>query len=331
MPASRNGWASRSPIRRCSWRCQAVDEGTVRIEGLDGVRRMFGFVRVPSSDARAGGRLRTRRRCCAASTATSRSPICSLASSACWCCMIAWFGGERLIVRPDPLARPHGDAHRPRRPRRAHREQGLGQGIRAARDRAQRHGAASSPSAKPNCAPPTAISRSSPRSTRSPASPIAAASTRGSPADWQRAGKLGRPVAPADDRRRSFQAVQRPLRPRRRRRLPAPHGQAPDGGRDTAPTTCRRATAARSSRCCMPGADVATGASRWPSGCGARSRTCASRTPPRPAGQVTISVGVASLVPGRRRGGRPRWSRRPTPGSMPPSAAAATRWWPTTP
>lgn len=75
------------------------DEGTVRGEGLDGVRRIFGFARVPSSDARLVVGLneaevlqRTDREILLAYLQLSFFGLLVL--------LIAWFGGERLIVDP---------------------------------------------------------------------------------------------------------------------------------------------------------------------------------------------------------------------------------------
>jgi diguanylate cyclase (GGDEF)-like protein len=75
------------------------DEGTIRGEGLDGVRRIFGFVRVPSSDARLLVGLneseilqRTDREILLAYLQLFFFGLLVL--------LLAWFGGERLIVDP---------------------------------------------------------------------------------------------------------------------------------------------------------------------------------------------------------------------------------------
>jgi hypothetical protein len=75
------------------------DEGTARGEGLDGVRRIFGFVRVPSSDARlviglneAEVLQRTDREILLAYLQLFFFGLLVL--------LLAWFGGERLIVEP---------------------------------------------------------------------------------------------------------------------------------------------------------------------------------------------------------------------------------------
>jgi HAMP domain-containing protein len=90
------------------------DDGTERAEGLDGVRRLFGFVRLPSSDARLLVGLnedeilqRTDREITIAYAQVGFFGLLVL--------IIAWIGGERLIVQPiRSLARTakrfgHGD------------------------------------------------------------------------------------------------------------------------------------------------------------------------------------------------------------------------------
>ena len=156
------------------------DEGTIRGEGLDGVRRIFGFVRVPSSDARllvglneaevlAAHRPRDHARLSAARLLRPAGAV------------------DRLVRRrapdrrSDPVAGAHRRALRPRRSAGARFARGLGQGVRAAHRRAQRHGAEARRARAASCAPPTATCRSSRRATRCPASPTGAASTRGSP------------------------------------------------------------------------------------------------------------------------------------------------------
>ena len=62
------------------------DEGTTTVAGFDGVRRIFGHVRVPV-DAMLGWRsASTKASCTAASTARSASPMCSLPCSGCLFC-----------------------------------------------------------------------------------------------------------------------------------------------------------------------------------------------------------------------------------------------------
>jgi diguanylate cyclase (GGDEF)-like protein len=75
------------------------DQGTVRGEGLDGMRRIFGFVRVPSTDARlvvglneADVLQRTERELLVAYLQLFFFGLLVL--------LLAWFGGERLIVEP---------------------------------------------------------------------------------------------------------------------------------------------------------------------------------------------------------------------------------------
>ena len=75
------------------------DEGTIRGEGLDGVRRIFGFVRVPSSDARIVVGLNEAE----VLQRTDREILVAylqLGFFGLLVMLIAWFGGERLIVDP---------------------------------------------------------------------------------------------------------------------------------------------------------------------------------------------------------------------------------------
>ena len=78
----------------------AKDEGTMTANGFDGVRRIFGFVRVPWTRRAARRRPRRSRWCTAASTAKSASPTCSSALFGMLVLLAAWFGGEQLILRP---------------------------------------------------------------------------------------------------------------------------------------------------------------------------------------------------------------------------------------
>jgi diguanylate cyclase (GGDEF)-like protein len=96
---------------RASWKGKRIDEtpffklisagdqGTVRAEGLDGVRRIYGYVRVPSTDARlvvglneADMLQRTDREILVAYLQLFFFGLLVL--------LLAWFGGERLIVEP---------------------------------------------------------------------------------------------------------------------------------------------------------------------------------------------------------------------------------------
>jgi diguanylate cyclase (GGDEF)-like protein len=75
------------------------DEGIVRAEGLDGTRRIFGFVRVPASDARLIVGLNEAE----VLQRVDRELLIAylqLAFFGLLVFMIAWFGGERLIVEP---------------------------------------------------------------------------------------------------------------------------------------------------------------------------------------------------------------------------------------
>jgi diguanylate cyclase (GGDEF)-like protein len=87
---------SNSPLAK---EIAAGDEGTAWIEGLDGVRRVFGFVRVPQSDAHLVVSLDE-------SDVLQRidreilTAYLQLGFFGLLVLLIAWFGGERLIVAP---------------------------------------------------------------------------------------------------------------------------------------------------------------------------------------------------------------------------------------
>ena len=77
--------------------------------------------------------------------------------------------------------------------------------------------------------------------------------TRGSAPNGRTRRQAGAPRRPAHDRRRSLQAVQRPLRPRRRRRLPAPDRPSSCRRPPTATTSIAGALWRRGIRaCCCP-------------------------------------------------------------------------------
>ena len=256
-----------------------ADEGTVRGEGLDGVRRIFGFVRVPSSDARLVVGLneaevlqRTDREILLAYLQLGFFGLLVL--------LLAWFGGERLIVDPiRSLARTAERIGRGDLQARAVAP-GLGQGVRAAHRRAQRHGAEARRSragaARRQQPPRRARIERRAVGPRQPARLRCAACRR--LAAIRQAQSADRA---AHDRRRPLQAIQRSLRPRRRRRLPAPDRQAAAGKPRPAKTICRRATAARNLRCCCR-APISTWRSMSANGCATRSKGCASRMHRRP-------------------------------------------------
>ena len=112
------------------------DEGTVRGEGLDGVRRIFGFVRVPSSDARLVVGLNEAE----VLQRTDREILLAYLQ-------LGFFGLLVLLIdmvrrrapdcRSDPVTGAHRRALRARRSSGARFAQGLGQGVRAAHRRAQ--------------------------------------------------------------------------------------------------------------------------------------------------------------------------------------------------
>jgi diguanylate cyclase (GGDEF)-like protein len=75
------------------------NEGTVRTEGLDGVRRIFGFVRIPANDTRLVIGVNEAQILQTTDRETMLAYI-QLGLFALLVLLIAWFGGERLIVEP---------------------------------------------------------------------------------------------------------------------------------------------------------------------------------------------------------------------------------------
>ena len=98
--AGLNDWIGKRIDQSALYQALGVkDDGTVRTDGVDGVRRIFGFVRVPGSDVRmlvglneADVLQRTDREITLAYLQLGFFGLLVL--------MIAWFGGERLIVDP---------------------------------------------------------------------------------------------------------------------------------------------------------------------------------------------------------------------------------------
>jgi diguanylate cyclase (GGDEF)-like protein len=77
----------------------AHDEGTMTTEGLDGVRRIFAYVRVPWTQARLAVGLDERE----VLSATDREigiAVLQLGGGVIFVLLVTWFGGEQLIVRP---------------------------------------------------------------------------------------------------------------------------------------------------------------------------------------------------------------------------------------
>ena len=156
-----------------------AEEGTVRGEGPDGIRRIYGYARVPLSDARLVVGLneaevlhRTDREILLAYLQLGFFGLLVL--------LMAWFGGERLIVAPiRSLARPRSasDAAICRRAPRA--RPGPRSSPRSPPRSTTWRG--NSPIASRSCATPTATSKRSHRATRCRVSPTGAASMRGWP------------------------------------------------------------------------------------------------------------------------------------------------------
>src|SRR5580700_9891395 len=77
----------------------AHDEGTVATEGFDGVRRIFAYVRVPWTQARLAVGLDERAVQAGIDHETTVAYL-QLALFSIFVLMVAWFGGEQLIVKP---------------------------------------------------------------------------------------------------------------------------------------------------------------------------------------------------------------------------------------
>jgi diguanylate cyclase (GGDEF)-like protein len=75
------------------------DEGEVTTEGFDGVRRIFAFVRVPGTQARLAVGLDERSVQADIAHETTIAYL-QLALFSIFVLMVAWFGGEQLIVKP---------------------------------------------------------------------------------------------------------------------------------------------------------------------------------------------------------------------------------------
>ena len=75
------------------------DEGTVTTEGFDGIRRIFAYVRVPSTQARLAVGLDERAVQAGIDHETTVAFL-QLALFGIFVLLVAWFGGEQLIVKP---------------------------------------------------------------------------------------------------------------------------------------------------------------------------------------------------------------------------------------
>ena len=161
----------------------------------------------------------TKAPCTAASTVKSTSPTCSSALIGMFVLMLAWFGGEQLVVRPiRSLVRTaarfgRGDLHV-----RASQEPWVAE-FEPLAAALRRHGGQARRARGGIAASPISISKSWQASTGSHGLANRRGFDRQLERDWQRAVERQRADRADDDRYRSFQAVQRPLRPRRRRHL----------------------------------------------------------------------------------------------------------------
>ncbi|MBX9776651.1 MAG: diguanylate cyclase [Xanthobacteraceae bacterium] len=270
------------------------DHGTVRGEGLEGVRRIFGFVRVPSSDARlvvglneADVLQRIDREILVAYLQLFFFGLLVL--------LLAWFGGERLIVEPiRTLARTAERIGRGDLQARVSRKAWAREFVpltAALNDMAQRLADREQELRAANrhlqeLASSDALSGLANR--RSFDARLAA--------DWQRAGKLNRPVALLmidvdyfklfNDR---YGHVEGDVCLRRIGKLLRETATGEDdlparyGGEEFA--------------LLMPGVDVDAALNTGERLRGAVEAMCIAHAS-SPQGQVTISIGVASLIPG---------------------------------
>ena len=117
----------------------ANDEGTVTATGFDGVRRIFAYVRVPWTNARLAVGLDEN---AVHSGIDSKIDFAylQLFLFGMFVVLLAWFGGEQLVVQADPILGAHRGAVRARRSARARLTGAVGRRIRAAGRRARRHG-----------------------------------------------------------------------------------------------------------------------------------------------------------------------------------------------
>jgi diguanylate cyclase (GGDEF)-like protein len=178
-----------SPLTRAAL---AAEQGTARVEGLDGVRRVFGFIHVPSSDAHLLVGLNEQEVLRRIDQDILLAYL-QLGLLGLLVFLLAWFGGERLIV--DPIRSLARMATR------------IGHGDLGARTQSQAWAQEFAPlaAALNDMARELARRERELRSANSHLEELASidplsglANRRGFDtrliADWQRCGKLGRPV-----------------------------------------------------------------------------------------------------------------------------------------
>ena len=224
------------------------DEGATTVAGFDGVRRIFGHVRVPGTRARLAVGLDESVVHSGIDREISIAYL-QLALFGLLVLLIAWFGGERLIVRPiRSLVRTaarfgRGDLHV-----RAGDEPWLAefQPLAAALDDMAHKLAGREEELR--------VANHHLEELASLDGLSGLANRRGFDRALERrmaaAPQAPRAARAIDDRHRSFQAVQRPLRPCRGRRLPARASARPCRWCASTKPCWSRAMAARNSRCC---------------------------------------------------------------------------------
>ena len=135
------------------------DEGTVATEGFDGIRRIFAYVRVPWTQARLAVGLDERAVQADIDHETTVAYL-QLALFSIFVLLVAWFGGEQLIVRPIRSLVRDRDPHRARRFPCAHHAGDAGSRSSSRLPPRSTTWRRSSPSARKNCASPTSTSMS---------------------------------------------------------------------------------------------------------------------------------------------------------------------------
>ena len=271
----------------------ANDDGTMTVPGFDGIRRILAYVRVPWTQARLAVGLDEN----AVHSGIDREinlAYLQLVAFGLFVLLVAWFGGEQLVVRPiRSLVRTaarfgRGDLHV-----RASEEPWVAEfaPLAAALDDMAAKLAAREEElqiANQHLEELASLDGLSGLANRR-------AFDRQIERDWKHAAEQPRAACADDGRYRLFQAVQRPLRPRRRRYLPA------RGRRDAVAGDARRRRDGRALRRRRVHAAVARARHRARRALADEARKaiedlCINHSE-SPFGQVTISIGVESMVP----------------------------------
>ena len=273
----------------------AHDEGTLTADDLAGTRRIFAYLQIPGTDARLAVGVNEG----AVLSRVDRDigiAYLQFGLLGTLVLLLAWFGGEQLIVRPiRSLARTaarfgRGDleVHATNEPLMAEF-----QPLALAFDDMARKLAAREEELR--------IANEHLEELARLDGLTGLANRRGFDMrldeEWQQARRTQQAARPDDGRHRPFQAVQRPLRPYRRRCLPARrrrdafHRHAQRCGHG-------RALWRRGIRAAACPASTARARSRSPNRRAARSKSLDITHAEAPCGRVTISIGVAAMVPG---------------------------------